>query len=149
VSLQIANNPSLDPPSYTQPDNALGLSTPISPTSQQPQRQLHHDLPTNPAKIRARLHDVSIHQNEVDAGLDTVDLRQLMRAALQTSNDVQMIEVLQVGREEMPEAIKALQRALEREVEKEGSASGSGGSSAMLPPGRLDLLLLLFVVVVW
>jgi abelson tyrosine-protein kinase 1 len=53
-----------------------------------------------------------------------------MRAALQTSNDVQMIEVLQVGREEMPEAIKTLQRALEREVEKEGiSASGSSGSS--------------------
>jgi len=28
-----------------------------------------------------------------------------MRTALQTSNDVQMIEVLQVGREEMPEAM--------------------------------------------
>lgn len=46
-----------------------------------------------------------------------------MRAALQTSSDAQMIEVLQVGRQEMPEAIKALQRALEREVEREGSGS--------------------------
>ena len=49
-----------------------------------------------------------------------------MRAALQTNNDVQMIEVLQVGREEMPEAIKTLQRALEREREKENV--GGGGS---------------------
>jgi abelson tyrosine-protein kinase 1 len=47
-----------------------------------------------------------------------------MRAALQTNNDVQMIEVLQVGREEMPEAIKTLQRALEREREKENVSGG-------------------------
>jgi len=46
-----------------------------------------------------------------------------------------MIEVLQVGREEMPEAMKTLQRALEREVEKENAGivvgSGSGKGSGM------------------
>jgi hypothetical protein len=42
-----------------------------------------------------------------------------MRTALQANSDVEMIEVLQVGQNEMPEAIKTLQRALEREVEKE------------------------------
>ena len=36
--------------------------------------------------------------------------------ALLTSSDAEMIEVLQVGRDEMPEAIKTLQRALEKEV---------------------------------
>lgn len=61
-----------------------------------------------------------------------LDLRQLMRTALQTSNDVQMIEVLQVGREEMPEAIKTLQRALEREVERESSSVSTSVSSAGL-----------------
>jgi hypothetical protein len=51
-----------------------------------------------------------------------------MRAALQTNNDVQMIEVLQVGREEMPEAIKMLQRALEKEKEKENVVGGASFS---------------------
>jgi hypothetical protein len=45
--------------------------------------------------------------------MDTADLRQLMRAALQTTSDVEMLEVLQVGHQEMPDAIKTLQRALE------------------------------------
>jgi len=39
---------------------------------------------------------------------------------LLTSSDAEMIDVLQVGRDEMPEAIKTLQRALEKEVK--GSA---------------------------
>jgi abelson tyrosine-protein kinase 1 len=51
-----------------------------------------------------------------------------MRAVLQTNNDVQIIEVLQVGREEMPEAIKTLQRALERERDKENVIGGAGFS---------------------
>ena len=50
---------------------------------------------------------------------DAVDLRQLMRTALQANSDVEMIRILQVGRDEMPEAIKTLQRALEKEVERE------------------------------
>ncbi|KAK7677870.1 hypothetical protein QCA50_019182 [Cerrena zonata] len=58
-------------------------------------------------------------QNERDSARDTVELRQLMRSALQTNNDMEMIKVLQVGRDEMPEAIKTLQRALEVVVEKE------------------------------
>lgn len=45
--------------------------------------------------------------------MDTADLRQLMRAALQTTSDVEMLEMLQVGHQEMPDAIKTLQRALE------------------------------------
>ena len=115
----------LPPPAYTIPEE-----TELTPGAKTP-TSAH--LPSNPAEIRARLHALREKENARDAGLDLVDLRQLMRAALQTSNDVQMIEVLQVGREEMPEAIKTLQRALEREVEKEGiSASGSSGSSRLV-----------------
>jgi hypothetical protein len=36
-----------------------------------------------------------------------------MHAALQTTSDAEMLKVLQVCRQEMPEAIKTLQRALE------------------------------------
>jgi hypothetical protein len=56
-------------------------------------------------------------------------------AALQTNNDVQMIEVLQVGREEIPEAIKTLQRALEREREKENVVFGGVGVSLVSSKG--------------
>ena len=63
-----------------------------------------------------------------------------MRAALQTNNDVQMIEVLLVGREEMPEAIKTLQRALEKEREKENVVGGGSfvltNSTAIKPTPR-------------
>jgi abelson tyrosine-protein kinase 1 len=48
-----------------------------------------------------------------------------MRAAMQTGNDAELCAVLQVARDEMPEALKTLQRALERLVEKE-SREGSG-----------------------
>ncbi len=46
-----------------------------------------------------------------------------MRTALQANNDAEMIRVLQVGRDEMPEAIKMLQRASEKEVERERAAA--------------------------
>ena len=51
--------------------------------------------------------------------MDTADLRQLMRAALQTTSDAHMLEVLGIGHQEMPDAIKTLQRALERVTERE------------------------------
>ncbi|TBU21950.1 hypothetical protein BD311DRAFT_869668 [Dichomitus squalens] len=69
--------------------------------------------------ILAQLQAVTARQNERDMVYDTADLRQLMRTALQANNDAEMIRVLQVGRDEMPEAIKTLQRALEKEVERE------------------------------
>jgi abelson tyrosine-protein kinase 1 len=50
-----------------------------------------------------------------------------MRAALGAGSDVEMIAVLQVGREEMPEAIKTLQRALERVGESEARGKGVSG----------------------
>ncbi|KAI0701586.1 hypothetical protein C8Q76DRAFT_697968 [Earliella scabrosa] len=69
--------------------------------------------------VLAQLQAVTARQNERDTVHDAADLRQLMRTALQANSDVEMIRVLQVGRDEMPEAIKTLQRALEKEVERE------------------------------
>lgn len=103
---------------------------------------MHHDSPTSssptnmlqltgtdpvPAEgtehVLATLQAVTARQNERDMVYDADDLRQLMRAALQTNNDVEMIRILQVGRDEMPEAIKTLQRALEVECERERTAA--------------------------
>lgn len=42
-----------------------------------------------------------------------------MRLALQTTSDTEMLELLQIKRPEMPEAIKTLQRALERVIEQD------------------------------
>ncbi|KAF8890966.1 hypothetical protein BD779DRAFT_1515523 [Infundibulicybe gibba] len=75
------------------------------------------------SQILPTLRNIHSLQNSLDAARDMADLRGLMRTALQTSSDVDMLNVLQVGREEMPEAIKTLQRALERVVEKDGAVS--------------------------
>ena len=104
--------------------NALGLSPSSTPMQ----------LPPNPTpdEVRSRLTALRVRENERDAGLDMADLRRLMRTALQTSNDVEMIEVLQVGRDEMPDAIKTLQRALEKEVERESASSATTTSGVGL-----------------
>ena len=74
---------------------------------------------TAEAEVLAQLQTVTARQNERDAALDAQDLRQVLRGALQANSDAEMIRTLQVGRDEMPEAIKTLQRALEKEVERE------------------------------
>ena len=80
-----------------------------------------HVTSLNPDEVATLLQTCRERQNEQDLAHDMEDLRQVMRAALQTGSDAEMIGVLQVSRHEMPEAIKTLQRALERQVEKERS----------------------------
>lgn len=67
------------------------------------------------------------------------DLRNLMKTALGAGSDAEMLTVLGVRRDEMPEAIKTLQRALERVVEKEGSGgSGISGASVEVEMGVVE-----------
>ncbi|KIY53195.1 kinase-like protein [Fistulina hepatica ATCC 64428] len=73
-----------------------------------------------------------IKQSQVDQARDSADLRGLMRAALQTTSDAELIAVLQVGRDEMPEAIKTLQRALERLFDGTLGVESSSDSSVTL-----------------
>ena len=80
-----------------------------------------HVTSLNPDEVTALLQTCRERQNEQDLAHDTEDMRQVMRAALQSGDDAEMVDVLQVSRHEMPEAIKTLQRALERQVEKERS----------------------------
>jgi abelson tyrosine-protein kinase 1 len=69
-------------------------------------------------------------QNAQDREYDSADLKQLMRTALAGNDDAAMIEVLQIARSEMPEAIKTMQRALEHVVEDR--RVGADESSLML-----------------
>ncbi|KAF8147822.1 hypothetical protein B0H34DRAFT_738281 [Crassisporium funariophilum] len=97
---------------FTTTENALGLINTDGPVPSTP------NIP--PSDILPALASLHSMQNSLDAARDLADLRQLMRAALQTSSDAQMLEVLQIGRQEMPDAIKTLQRALERVAERDG-----------------------------
>jgi hypothetical protein len=77
--------------------------------------------PAQVAGVIPAIQSIHAAQNSLDTALDTSDLRQLMHAALQTGSDAEMLEVLQVKRKEMPDAIKALQRALDRLSEEGGT----------------------------
>ncbi|KAJ7772628.1 hypothetical protein DFH07DRAFT_167310 [Mycena maculata] len=88
-----------------------------------PPSSSHKSLVAHPEDLDAGLHPNAVlpslqnlhnMQNTLDMAHDTADLRALMRDAVSQSSDAEMIRVLQVGREEMPEALKTLQRALER-----------------------------------
>ncbi|KAJ7144142.1 hypothetical protein C8R44DRAFT_691771 [Mycena epipterygia] len=95
-----------------QGGNALGLTV---DQAQLTPRQVPHALPDehDDADILPALRELHFTQNTLDLAHDTADLRSLMREALAQSSDVEMLRVLQVGRAEMPEALKTLQRALE------------------------------------
>src|SRR5258707_8404562 len=82
--------------------NALGL---ISDTD-----VIHSTSPTGTiqaSRVIPAIHSIHEAQNSVDTALDTSDLRQLMHATLCTGSDAEILEVLQVKRKEMPDAIKA------------------------------------------
>ena len=98
--------------------------SPVSPKTESdgdPLTFKGHVTPLNPDEVAALLQTCRERQNEQDLAHDTEDMRQVMREALQSGDDAEMVGVLQVSRHEMPEAIKTLQRALERQVEKERS----------------------------
>jgi hypothetical protein len=108
---------------FTTTDNALGLFE----GAPQPPLTATHDL--SPSQILPALTSLHSIQNSLDTAMDTADLRQVMRAALQTTSDAEMLEVLQVGHHEMPDAIKTLQRTLEHITERDDD-----GVEA--PPGK-------------
>ncbi|KAF9008496.1 hypothetical protein BDZ89DRAFT_1079023 [Hymenopellis radicata] len=78
-------------------------------------------IPGRPDDVLPTLNDIRTRQNELDAVLDMADLRTVLRTALSAGSDMEMLETLGISRDDMPEAIKTLQRALERLVEKQGT----------------------------
>ncbi|KAJ3557555.1 hypothetical protein NM688_g1411 [Phlebia brevispora] len=145
------------PPPYQPPDdsNALALESvaPQSGTSsvsnilgldlQSPDvsSQEHVTPPALPQKPSAEQMLSSINQynarrNEEAFTRDAAYLRQLLSTALATNDDMEMIRILQVDREEMPEALKALQRALEVEVDEGARGDRPGGEPRQHPRHR-------------
>ncbi|KAG7443796.1 kinase-like protein, partial [Guyanagaster necrorhizus] len=60
-------------------------------------------------------------QNEYNIAIDAADSRALLKNVLSAGSDMQTAEILGITRKEIPEAIKALQRALEKIIEKQSS----------------------------
>lgn len=60
------------------------------------------------------LQKIQTAQNVQDAKADMEDLRQSIKAALESGNDAKLLSFLGIEAEEMPEAIKTLQRTLEK-----------------------------------
>lgn len=75
-----------------------------------------HESPVLPT-----LKDLRKKQDSDDAALDMADLRCMLRTALSVESDAEMLDTLDVKRDEMAEAIKTLQRALESYRERHGS----------------------------
>ncbi|RXW16863.1 hypothetical protein EST38_g8988 [Candolleomyces aberdarensis] len=97
--------------------NALGLSD-------------DNTISTGPENnILPLLTGLQQNQNSLDITRDFTEIRQLMRRAIQANGDAEMLEILQVKDEQMPEAIKTLQRALEKVANKQGCQEDA------LPPG--------------
>ena len=79
-----------------------------------------HGVSLDPGGLRALA--IRERQDREDISHDTADLRRAIQAALQTDHDSAMIEILQISREEIPEAIKTIRRALKRESRREQDA---------------------------
>ncbi|PPQ82740.1 hypothetical protein CVT25_009294 [Psilocybe cyanescens] len=71
------------------------------------------DLLSRP-QIMPILQKIQTAQNVQDAKADMEDLRQSIKAALESGNDAKLLSFLGIEAEEMPEAIKTLQRTLEK-----------------------------------
>lgn len=106
------------PPAPSFPSNPSGNASSSTPV-QFPSPSI---LP--PTEVLPHLCTLHHMQNSRDAVQDLADLRNLMRAVMQTGSGAEFSNVLQVGKEGMPEALKILQRTLEQMVENEGAEGG-------------------------
>ncbi|KAH7920215.1 hypothetical protein BV22DRAFT_1098519 [Leucogyrophana mollusca] len=103
------------------PEQALEV---YNPTHSQQQTQT-----LSPLSTLTHLHTT---QNAVDSARDAAALRALLRDALTAGSDVELLRRMQVGRGEMPEAVRTLRRVLEG-LEAGGGweqdADGGGGGT--------------------
>ncbi|KAG6879023.1 hypothetical protein C0992_005773 [Termitomyces sp. T32_za158] len=104
-------SPAVSPLPGPRPLPALALSPSSSPSPS----PLPSPLSTPPAhafqptQVLPALQAVLASQDAQDLAHDSEDLRVLIHAALHAGSDAEFVRLLQIGREEMPEAIKKLQ----------------------------------------
>ncbi|KAG5348561.1 hypothetical protein C0989_009940, partial [Termitomyces sp. Mn162] len=97
-----------------RPEHATPTKELAMPRISQGTPTISDPSPADNTQVLPALKTVQASQDAQDQEKDNEDTRALMRAALRAGSDAEMLRVLQIGREEMPEAIKTLQRALER-----------------------------------
>ena len=76
------------------------------------------------AEIRKRMDELLLEQNNLDFALDLAELRNLMRDALENSTDEELMDVLQIKREEVRDVLKEMQHALEEVKASENTDNG-------------------------
>ena len=95
------------------------VHVPNQPIQPPPRPHIPQSVPRSEPEVRSTLAEFMSWQAAHDSMLDLDDLRRIMRHALDTGDDAEMIKLLQVQPEEAPEALKALRRAVEDERAKE------------------------------
>ncbi|KAF9039833.1 hypothetical protein BJ165DRAFT_1530849 [Panaeolus papilionaceus] len=88
--------------------------------------------------ILQTLHHIYLSQNSVDAALDLLQLRKIMRDALQATNDAEMLQVLQIGESEMPDAIRTLRRALDTSISAVQSNPSVSAEASVMTESVVD-----------
>jgi abelson tyrosine-protein kinase 1 len=106
----------LTPITFPEPSGPFALPSVAPPPAAV---VVEEPIPEKPEEVRARLAELSMHQNARDRDQDIKDLRQLVRNAMLAHSDAELLESLEIQRTDIPEAMKTLQRALEAEVERE------------------------------
>ncbi|KAG6819733.1 hypothetical protein H0H93_009207 [Arthromyces matolae] len=117
-------------PSSSPQGDQLPLPSSSSPLSI-PQPSHPTSTPPPSSQLLPTLKTLHSSQDKDDMKRDMEDLRTLMRDCLRNGSDVEMFNVLGIKREEMPEAIKTLQRALER--------VGEGDDGGPLEQGKVQM----------
>ncbi|KAA1466868.1 hypothetical protein DENSPDRAFT_831772 [Dentipellis sp. KUC8613] len=103
---------------------------------------LDNNLQTKKMKeLLSRIDAILKEQANQDRKQDEDRLRRLMREAVQANDDLAMLDLLQISRDEMPEAMRVLQRKLDQDNEQPAgkeklTVPGDPGSGSPSSPSR-------------
>ncbi|KAL1695922.1 hypothetical protein GGG16DRAFT_44228 [Schizophyllum commune] len=92
----------------------------------------------DPSVVAARLRARRARENAEDTRRDVADLRGVMRKAMEIPNDAALMRVLEVDGAEIPEAVRALQRALEGAAAEGGDTLGGDAGYDTEPDDQDD-----------
>jgi abelson tyrosine-protein kinase 1 len=138
------SNLDLGIPTLSDKFGALPVEHPMPGVAQStrppPRPEIPRTVPMSEPQVRSKLAEVMAWQNAHDDIFDLDDLRRMMRHALDTGDDAEMIRLLQVQPEEATEALKALRRAVEDEKAREQQARDQFASAqeSDTAPSSLD-----------
>ncbi|KAF8995912.1 hypothetical protein BDQ17DRAFT_1284877 [Cyathus striatus] len=95
-------------------------------------------LPRSPTLIEEGLRKIQEDQNIADRTRDMDDLRQTLQKAVDAQSDTEMISILQVAKDDLPEALKLLLQSYERRNSLMSSPNFTSGSPRWItsPPLR-------------